>query len=139
MDDKSVILNFIKKHNVGVIATVDEKSNPESAVMEFGETETFELIFDAYSTSRKVKNIKQNNNVCFAIGGDEKETVQYEGKAFELAGEELIKYQEIYFKKIPEARKWSKEPEIVFFKVSPSWIRYTDLSKYPWNIKEIKF
>lgn len=139
MDNKTVILNFIKKHNVGVLSTVNAKGNPESAVVEFGENEDFEIIFDCYSSSRKAVNIKKNNNVSFTIGGDEKETVQYEGKAIKLLGNELSKHKRIYYKKIPDAVKWAKEPGIIFFKITPIWIRYSDLSKFPWGVKEIPF
>lgn len=43
-DQKKIILDFIKKHSLAVISTVDPEGNPESAVLEFSETDNLELI-----------------------------------------------------------------------------------------------
>ena len=71
------------------------------------------------------------------IGWDENITVQYEGEASELKGEEMNKYKEIYFEKNPRAKKWEEREGITYFKVVPKWIRYSDLNKNPWEIFEI--
>lgn len=139
VNKKKTILSFIKKHLIAVISTVNPQNNPESAVVEFGERDNLELIFDAFSNSRKVKNIRSNPNVTFVIGWDEDITVQYEGKAIELKGKDLNKYKEIYKKKNPNISKWEEVKGIVFLKVIPKWIRYSDLNKDPWEIFELNF
>jgi len=55
MNKKQFILNFIKKHKIGVLSTVSQKNKPEAAVVEFGETNSLELIFDTFVTYRKYK------------------------------------------------------------------------------------
>src|SRR4030042_2635305 len=130
MNKKKTILDFIKTQNLAVIATVDPLGKPEAAVIEFGETNNLELIFDAYDDSRKIQNIKKNNYTAFVIGWDEDITVQYEGEVFELIGEELVKYQKIYIAKNPVVTKWQKTKGIKFYKVVPYWIRFSDLSKH---------
>ncbi|MBI2622016.1 pyridoxamine 5'-phosphate oxidase family protein [Candidatus Microgenomates bacterium] len=137
MDKKKLILNFIKKQTIGVIATVGKDSKPEAAVIEFGETDNLELIFDAYHASRKCLNIRHNNNVAFVIGWDEDITVQYEGQAFELEGEERERYKKMYFKKNKRAQRWETVQGIIYFKIVPKWLRYSDLNKDPWEIFEI--
>jgi len=137
--DKSQILDFVKKHKLAVLSTVSSENKSQSAVLEFGETDDFEIIFDTFSTARKYKNLKQNNNVSLVIGWDENITVQYEGTAEELKGEEAEKYKEIYWKKNPEARRWAEREGIVYFKVKPVWIRYSDLNRHPWEIHELEF
>lgn len=137
MDKKRLILGFVKKHKIGVIATVGPDNKPEAAVIEFGETNDLELIFDAFENSRKAQNIKQNNQVAFVIGWDEDITVQYEGEAFELRDDEFEKYQKIYLAKNPAVAKWEKVNGIKFFKVVPKWIRYSDLNVDPWDVFEI--
>ena len=139
MDQKKIILNFIKKHMIGVVSTVTLNNQPESAVVEFGETDNLEIIFNTLSTYRKYENLKKNNNVAFVIGWDEDITVQYEGQAFQLSGDDLEKYRKIFFKKLPHARKWEKIEGIKFFKVVPKWVRYSDLRKHPWDVFEIRF
>lgn len=136
MDKKQAILDFIKRHDLGVIATTD-LDEPEAAVVEYGETESLELVFDAFISSRKYQNLLKNTKIAFVIGWDENITVQYEGEAYELKGEELNKYKEIYFKKNPRAKKWEGREGITYFKIIPKWIRYSDLNKDPWEIFEM--
>ncbi len=135
---KEEILNFIKKQKLAVISTVGPDNKPESAVLEFGESGEFELIFDTYDHSRKFKNLQTNRNVSFVIGWDENITVQYEGIAEEVFGENKEKYQKLYWMKNPMAERWASRKGITYFKVTPKWIRYSDLNKHPWDITEIK-
>ena len=139
MNKKRFILNFIKRHKIAVISTVNAKNKPESAVVEFGQTDNLELIFDTFSTYRKYKNIKRSPYVAFVIGWDEDATVQYEGKAVELLGKDLEGYKKKFFKKHPDAKKWERFKQIRYFKVIPTWIRYSDLRKYPWDVVTLRF
>jgi|SRR3989344_3346379 len=136
---KKLIREFIRKHTLAVISTVTDQNTPEAAVIEFGDTDTLELIFDTFSTYRKYNNLQHNTHVAFVIGWDENITVQYEGKAYELVGEEQKTYKQIYFAKNPKAKKWEKKPEIRYFKVIPQWIRYSNLNVDPWEIHEVTF
>ena len=137
MDRKQVILDFIKKQKLAVISTVGIDNKPESAVLEFGETEELELIFDTLTSSRKYKNLHTNKNVSFVVGWDENITVQYEGVAEEVKGEDAKRYQQTYWNKNPKAQRWESREGITYFKVAPKWIRYSDLNKNPWDVFEI--
>lgn len=140
MDKKETILDFIRRHNIGVLATIDlESLKPEAAAVEFGETDNLELIFDTFVSSRKYKNLKVSSRVAFVIGWDENITVQYEGEATELRGKELERCQSIYFAKNPRANKWKGKEGIAYFKITPNWIRYSNLNKDPWEIFEVTF
>lgn len=137
--NKKQILDFIKKQRLAVLSTVNKEGNPQSAVLEFGETNDFEIIIDTLKTSRKYRNIIENPNVSLVIGWDEDITVQYEGVASELEEDEKEEYQEIYWKKNPKAKKWAKEEGIVYFKITPKWLRFSDLNVHPWKIDEFTF
>lgn len=138
MDTKECILRLLKKTKLAVISTIGDLA-PESAVLEFGETEDLELIFDTLNSSRKYKNLKRNKHVSFVIGWDENITVQFEGHAKELSDSELKEAKEIYFAKNPEAKRWEAREGITYFSVSPKWIRYSDLNKTPWDVEELRF
>ncbi len=138
MDTRVLVLELLRKTKLAVISTVGEDA-PESAVLEFAETEDLELIFDTLSSSRKYRNLQKNHNASFVIGWDDNLTVQYEGIVQELLSEELERYKQIYFKKNPKAKRWEHVEGIRYFKVTPRWIRYSDLNQHPWDIKEIKF
>jgi len=139
MNQKKIVANFINKHKLAVLSTVGTDEKPESAVLEFGDTTNLELIFDTYIVSRKYDNLQTNKHVAFVIGWDENITVQYEGIAEELKGDESQKYQEVYWIKNPAAKRWGTKEGITYFKVTPTWIRYSDLNKNPWGVFEIKF
>lgn len=134
---KKLIRDFISKQMIAVISTVTPEGNPEAAVLEFGDTDDLELIFDTFTTYRKYKNLQQNKRIACVIGWDKNITVQYEGKARKLSGRELEKCKRLYFLKNPKAQKWESKPEIAYFKIIPAWIRYSDLSVHPWKIYEI--
>lgn len=135
---KRVILNFIKRHEIGIIATLNTNNLPEAAVVEYGETNDLELIFDTFTSSRKYRNLLQNPRVALVIGWDDNITIQYEGETVELKGEELERCKGSYFRKNPRAKKWENREGITYFKVTPHWIRYSDLNKDPWKIFELR-
>ncbi len=130
MTHKEIILERLKKEQHAVIATVDETGNPEAAFIGFAQTDHLTLIFGTSSLSRKYKNIQKHAKVAMVIGGwTEHITIQYEGTAVELSGEEKEKLSEVYLEKIPAVRKYGLRPEQRFFKVVPSLIRCTGYSK----------
>ena len=133
------IEEIFNNHSFCVIATVDGVK-PEAALVGFSYVpQTLELIFGTFKSFRKYKNIKLNNNIAFVIGWEDSKTVQYEGRAIELSGEELLEKEKIYLKKFSSAKKYLDHPEEKFFSVIPYWIRYRDLSKKPEEVFEINF
>jgi len=136
---KEEILNFIKQHNLAVISTVNNINAPQSAVVEFGELNDLTIIIDTLKTSRKYINLQANDKVAVVIGWDKDITIQIDGVAKELEGAELGLAQEAYFAKNPRARKWQTKPDIAYFAISPKWLRYSDVSKQPWQIEEFEF
>lgn len=127
--NKKDIFSFLQSRRHTVIATVDEANRPESALIGFGQTEQLELIFGTSNTSRKYLNIMQNNNVSFVIGWeDDGITIQYEGIAAEIFGEEREKMVALYHTKVPGAAVFKDLPDQAYFKVTPKWIRCSDFS-----------
>lgn len=139
MDQKQKILDFLKRNKLMVVSTLSNKNIPQSAVVEFGETDNLEIIFDTFNTARKYRNLKHSKAISFVIGWDENITVQYDGEATELEGEELEKCKQLYFKKNPDAQRWESREGMSYFKASPKWVRYSDLNKDPWEVFEIEF
>ena len=138
MNRKKHIYEFIKTHALTVISTVGSDNVPESAVIRFGQTSHLEIIFSTFTNTRKYKNIMANPSVSFVIGWDERITVQYVGIAEELQGKDKLKYKKLFYAQSSKAIKWDEKKPIAFFKVTPKWIRYSDLNKDPWEIFELK-
>lgn len=133
------MLGFIKSKKHAVISTCGSSMQPESALISFGETENLELIFRTFKTTRKYKNLKENNKVAFIIGWDEEAiTVQYEGIAEELREPELEKHASLYYKKIPSASVFRVRDQS-YWKVKPTWIRYSNLGGEKEEIFEYSF
>lgn len=136
---KQDVFDFIKTNGLAVVATTDSHGSPQAAVVEYGELEDFTIIIDTLKSSRKYKNIQQNDKVAIVIGWDNDITVQIDAVAIELNGKRLDIAEEAYFKKNERARKWETRPEIAYFACKPTWLRYSDVSKSPWQIEEFSF
>jgi general stress protein 26 len=142
MTTRRKVLDFLKKQGLAVISTIDSNDNkPEAALVAFAETEELEIIFQTFDDTRKYNNIKSNPKVAFVIGFGEKEhiTVQYEGLAVELEGADKEKYKKIFMaKKTPCTEEYLNNRKSRVFKVSPTWIGYSDYTKEEPEILEIK-
>ena len=137
-EKKKKILDFIKKERLGIISSINEEEKPESSVIAFAETDNLEIIFGTSCDFRKYENITNNPNVSFVIGWD-KITIQYEGVAKEVRGEEFERCKEIQTAKNEASKKYADREDQRYFIIKPKWIRYTNISNEPWEIFEIKF
>ena len=136
--DKNELLDFIKKHDLMLLSTMSEAGKPQAAVVEFGELDDLSLIFDTLQTSRKYRNLQHSKGVAVVIGWDDNITVQIEGTAHELSGDELEQAKQTYFIKNPRAKKWANKENIAYFIIKPTWARYSDLNRDPWDIREME-
>jgi general stress protein 26 len=136
--NKQFIYDFIKSYPLAVISTVNEKAMPEAALIGIAVTPKLEIIFDTANISRKYPNLVKNPAVALVIGWDNEITLQYEGTATQLQ-ETDDHYKQLYFDTFEDAQQRGQTLHgIVYFKVSPRWIRYCDY-KQPVMIKELMF
>ena len=134
--NKQFLYEFIKKQWLAVLTTVNEKLQPEAALIGIAVTPELEIVFDTSNTSRKYQNIIQNPAVALVIGWDNEITLQYEGIATELKIDDVF-YREIYFDTFKEGRQRAESMHgIVHFKITPNWARYCDYND-PMIIKEL--
>src|ERR1043165_425319 len=82
------LYDYINSHKLAVIATVNEDGDPESAVIGIAVTKELEIIFDTVRSSRKYHNLLKRPRASFVIGWDDESTIQYEGTAIPLDGED---------------------------------------------------
>lgn len=138
-EEKKTILEFLHTQLLGVISTVDSATNkPEAALVAFSETDQLELIFGTFNDTRKFANLQGNPHVAFVISSDTT-TVQYEGIAKIAEGDHIEEYRAIHLTKNPRAQKVSHHLKQQFFKVTPTWVRYTTVSVKPPRIFEVTF
>jgi general stress protein 26 len=137
--NKEELFRYIAKHDLAVLASVSQSNSPQAALMGIAVSAELEIVFDTLKTSRKYQNLILNPRIAFVIGWENEITMQYEGQAEELRGAELPSYKEIYFRKWPDGREREKWPDICYFRVTPTWIRYSDFNKPTYEIAETLF
>lgn len=136
------ILAFMKAHPLSIIATNSSGSAPESALVAFAELPDLGLLFQTRTLSRKYANLTRDPKVSFVIGGsaDDHRTLQYEGIAKPVEPGDLEKYIEIFVaKKTPTTETFLRHPDARVYKVTPTWLRYSDYTTKPPAILEHTF
>jgi general stress protein 26 len=139
--DATTLLNFIRKHRLAVQVSVSGDDRPQAAVVGIAVTERFEIIFDTLASTRKATNLRQNSSAAFVIGGlaaGDEGTVQYEGVADEPSGDELERMKAAYYSVYPDGPSRLRWPGLIYIRVRPTWIRYSDYNKNPPEIVEFR-
>lgn len=65
------------------------------------------------------------------FGPADERTVQYEGLADVPSGEELPRLQQVYYAAYPDGPGRLSWPGLIYVRVRPSWIRYSDYTHDP--------
>lgn len=123
---RTELLTFLRAQPWAVEASVTPDAAPQAAVVGVAVTDALELVFDTLGETRKASNLRQNPRVAFVIGWDHAQTVQYEGVADEPTGDALTALQAVYFARFPDGPARLAWPTLTYFRVRPTWIRYTD-------------
>jgi general stress protein 26 len=136
------ILAFMRRHSLAVQASVSPSNSPQAAVVGFIVTDAFEVFFDTLDSTRKVSNLRQNSQVALVVGGltdGDERTVQYEGIADEPKGLELERLKEDYFVRFPDGRARQTWPGLIYMRIHPHWLRFSDFNEVPPDIVELNF
>ncbi len=132
---KSDLLPFARRHRLAVVATCAPSGVPQSAVVSFHINDEFELIVTAHREHRKVVNLRVNPIVSAVIGWDDLQTLQLEGHAELLDGTSLDDAKRYLATRSPDEFQWRQRVEgIVYIKITPTWMRYSDFRINPASI-----
>lgn len=132
---KKAALDFLRSTNLGAVATANEETGPQVALINFAVTNDLELVFETIQTTRKCENLREDPRVAFMSWRGEY-TLQYEGIADEPDEFALRELLETYFAAVPESRGHQGWPGLIYMRVRPRWIR---LSRYggSWSVEEL--
>lgn len=136
---KEKVLALMSSMDHCVISSIGSDDKPQFAFVGFSEDENLELVIGTSKESRKCKNILANPNVSVVIADVEKKLeIQYEGQAEIINATKLAERLELHFKKVPAAAKRLSDPNQVWIKISPEWIRYVDANEIPMKFEEMR-
>jgi pyridoxine/pyridoxamine 5'-phosphate oxidase len=137
--DSAAIYSFVAGCRYGVVSSIAGDGTPQGALVGIAVTPQLEIVFDTVNTSRKYGNLIARPACSFVVGWSGERTVQCEGVASEPRGEDLKRYQEVYFAAWPDGVARMSWEGIAYFVVRPRWIRYSDFGESPPLIQEIVF
>jgi len=131
------ILDFLNQYEECVVATVNESGQPEAATVGYSTTPQLELTIGTNGDTRKCRNLRRSPRVAVVVGFEGEATVQYEGTARELTGDELSERLALHVQKVPSAAFFKNKPDQVYFSGAPTWVRLTDYGQEP-AVQELK-
>ena len=141
MDDSLTrVLTFLRAHKLATQATASADGAPQAAVVGYAVTDRLELVFDTLASTRKARNLRENPRLAFVVGGlkaGDERTVQYEGVADEPTGVELERLKTAYYAVFPDGPSRLSWPGLIYVRVRPTWIRYSDYNCNPPEIVEL--
>ncbi|HEX4166689.1 MAG TPA: pyridoxamine 5'-phosphate oxidase family protein [Bryobacteraceae bacterium] len=136
---KEALFGFLDQARLAVVSSISPEGALQSALVGIAVSERLEIVFDTLSSTRKYRNLLQHASCAVVIGWDNETTVQFEGEARLLEGEERETYQAVYFRKWPDGMERLRWPGICHFVIRPVWIRYSDYNQATYEITEWRF
>jgi general stress protein 26 len=134
---KDAVFQLMREEHLCVLSTLGPNGQPQSAVVGFSEDSDGKIVIGTSIKSRKYHNIKRDPKVSLVIGWDNRKTIQYEGLAHEVHGDEREAAQELHVAKHPENVKFKDLLDETYILIEPDWVRYTDASEEPWQVDEV--
>ena len=128
---------FLLSQPVCVFSSVDSEGTPQGATVAFSETKSGDFLIGTSQTSRKASNIDTHSHVALTITDPERRyTVQVEGIARKLSVDEFVAYADDHYDQLPTSRPFKDAPGQVSILITPTHIRFSDCSVYPWLTTE---
>jgi general stress protein 26 len=124
------ILAFCRRQRFGVVASTASAGQPQAAVVGVAFSERGEVVFDTLGDTRKARNLRRDPRVALVLWEGER-TVQLEGKVDEPEGAERQRLLAVYLAVLPDGRERLQWPGITHFRITPSWVRYSDFDASP--------
>lgn len=121
---KEDILAFLNTHVFCVVSTVTFDAKPEAAFVGFKHNDRLEFLIGTSRLSRKYQNLQTNPHIAIVVA-DTTAEVQYEGIAEEVRQDvydQLVANGE--FEALPGIEKYRGDPNQIFLKIKPTWLRF---------------
>ncbi len=135
---KGELYDWLDQQILCTISTIGEKGYPNAATVAFSQTDDLLFLIITDTSSRKAANIRADQRVAMTITNeDDRYTIQLEGNARELSWDEFTPYEEHHYAKLPFSLPFKDIPGQVPFVITPTHVRFSDVSVRPWELTEI--
>ena len=119
----------VRREQRGVLATTSADGSPEAALVGIATLDDGTLIVNAPSSARKVAHLRRQPRVALVVGTGAVRSLQVEGTAEVLDGDERIRLGSAYDALYPGSR--SLADGFVVIAIRPDWIRDYDVQREP--------
>jgi len=140
VNERELILDFVRRHRMAVQASTAANGAPQAAVVGVAVSDRLELVFDTNVTSRKLLNLRRDPRIALVLGWDLEEgcTLQVEGLADEPTGFERMRLQAVYLTAFTDGAERVGDPNITYVRVRPTWLRLSDFRTIPPTVIEVE-
>lgn len=128
-NDLVTVVEFIRAAGRGVVATVTASGRPEAALVGLAILDDGTMIFNSHEDARKIANLRSSEHVAIVAGTVGGISVQVEGIASVVEGDERDSFGAEYNRQFPGSRAQTSGFAVVV--VRPVWIRVYDLTEMP--------
>ena len=127
------LVAYMRGHTLAVVATIGPDGGPRAALVGVGVSDGLEVIFDTVSTSRKHANLVADPRAAVTFSGPGEKTLQLEGvaTAVSTADPADAHVREAYYRAWPDGPARLAWPGLVYWRITPSWLRYSDYDRGP--------
>lgn len=136
------LLRLTRKRHYAALSTAAPGGQPQSAPMRYCVTDDFEIVMGTLAVSRKYANLERNAKVAVLIW-DNEFAIQIEGAFEQPSGNGQDRLRELFTYEFPEnARiRSARGSDLghVYFRIVPSWVRYSDFSEVPGRVLTLDF
>ena len=135
---RAELIDFVRQRGLAVVATTSGTGAPEAAVVGITATDLGELVLDTAVDSRKADNIRRDPRVAVVIGWDDEQTLQIEGIADFLTGDERDRCSASTSVSTRTDGTARRIPNICHVRINPSWGRHSDYRPESFGINEFR-
>ncbi len=132
-EEKRTVLEYMRSHRLAVVSSVSANGAPQAALVGVAVTDALEIVFDTTSATRKHANLLRDPRASVTLSGPGEQTLQLEGNAYPVSLDEQrdSTYRETYYQAWPSGRDRRAWPNLVYWRIVPTWLRYSDYERGP--------
>ncbi|KJL35210.1 Pyridoxamine 5'-phosphate oxidase [Microbacterium azadirachtae] len=123
------LVETVRRERRGVLATTAADGAPEAALVGIAVLDDGTLIVNAPSTARKVAHLRVNPRAALVIGAGDVRSLQVEGRAQLLEGDDRARLGAAYDAQLPGSRSLAEG--FILIMIRPEWMRDYDVSREP--------